>query len=182
MPFSFSAGYVLSVFARCSKHCGAFPVLLSIIHFRMAINHRTAFPGQRVYTSTDSCAHMHSPGRASVPPSVSRLDRGRCAMSDSGFIQNLHQRTAIGNSMALSSCRNSITASHTQLFFLMEVMIMAETDAPTGWSSPLTNGFQQIFLFLFAGLTKRVFAEPSAGAYPMPMSFFCIVKIKCLTL
>lgn len=33
-------------------------------------------------------------------------------------------------------------------------MIMAETDAPTGRLPPLTNGFQQIFLF-FRRLDKK---------------------------
>ena len=61
--------------------------------------------------------------------------------------------------MVSSSHHNSITASHTHLFFLMRSYDHGGALAPTGRTLPLTNGFQQIFLFLFTGSTKRVFAE-----------------------
>ena len=85
----------------------------------MAANHRTAFPEQR-------SIHPRTAAHAYIVPSGHPLHRQCHVMTEGGvqypayeLIRNCFNVQPSGDSMVSSSSHNSITASHTQLFFLM---------------------------------------------------------------
>lgn len=73
----FPAGYILSAFAGCAKDCGAFPVILSIIHSPVWPNHRTAFPEQRPI-------HPRTAAHAYIVPSGYPFHRQYHVMTEGG--------------------------------------------------------------------------------------------------
>lgn len=172
MSFPFSRRIYSAAFAGCGKDCGAYPVILSIIHSVVWSSTKgQPFPSSGLYLHGQP-HRIHSPVRASALPSVPRHDRGRRAMPGLRILRNCFNVQPSGTVWCRQVATTVLRRVIHNYFSLCEVMIMAETDAPTGRLPPLTNGFQQIFLFLFAGLTKRVFAEPSAGATLCPCHLF----------
>ena len=120
MPFPFSRRISSVSFRRMRQKPRCIPRRPFNHPFtHMTVNHKTAFSEQRPI-------HPRTAAQAYIVPSVHPLHRKYHVMTEGGvqcpayeFIRNCSKRTAIRDSMVSSSCHNSITASHTQLFFLM---------------------------------------------------------------
>lgn len=153
----------------------------------MAVNHRTAFPEQRpIHPRTAAHAYMVPSGHP-LHRQYHVMTEGACNarltnLSGLRTYTELLQRTAIRDSMVSSSCHNSIMASHTQLFFLMRSYDHGGDLCSCGTVVTFDQRFSTNLPFSFRRLDKKSICRTFRWCCPMPMSSFCIVKIKCLTL
>ena len=150
--------------------------------FRMTVNHRTAFPEQRpIHPRTTAHAYTVPDGRP-FHRRYHAMTEGYVRYPASELIRKLLRRTACRYRMALSSCHNSITASHTQLFFLMRSYDHGGDFRSYGTVATFDQRLSTNLPFSFRRLDKKSICRTFRWCHPMPMSSFCIVKIKCLTL
>lgn len=181
LPFCFLPDSPVGCSPDAAKAAVLYPSSFHLSIIRMSINHGTAFHGQRpIHPRTAAPAYPDQ--RAVSLLSAPRHDRVNRAMSGSRSMRKSRWRTASRYGMVPSSHHNSITASHTHLFFLMRSYDHGGDFSSFGTAYAFDQRLSTNLPFSFHRLDKKSICRTFRRCHPMPMSSFCIVKIKCLTL